>query len=171
MSNKNSCVAIFKTREEAEQAIGELSRAGIDMRQLSVVGKGYEKEEHVKGYYNAADRVKFWGKRGVFWGGLWGILFSPAFIYAPLAAPLTAGKLIFSVVANGVSTAIFAGGVTALGAALYSIGIPRNSIIRYETAVKMENYLLIYHNTRNEVERASDILGSVTDAEIAAYPA
>ena len=171
MSNKNSCVAIFKTHEEAEQAIAELNHAGIDMKKLSIVGKGYEREEHVKGYYNAVDRVKFWGKRGAFWGGLWGILFSPATMVIPVAGSLTVGRILLSTLVSGLSTAIFTGSLTAFGAALYSIGIPRNSIIKYETAIKLEKYLLIFHSTRKEVERASDILGTLKEAEVATYDA
>lgn len=171
MSNRNSCVAIFKTHEEAEQAVSELKRAGIDMKKLSIVGKGYERVEHVKGYYNGFDRVKFWGKRGALWGGLWGILFSPAFMCVPVAGSLTAGGILLSTFAGGVSTAIFTGGLTAFGAALYSIGIPRNSIINYETAINLEKYLLIVHSTRDEVKRASDILGTLEDSEVATYNA
>lgn len=171
MSNKNSCIAIFKTHEEAEQAIAELKHAGIDMKKLSIVGKGYEREEHVMGYYNAIDRIKFWGKRGAFWGGLWGVLFSPAFMCVPVAGSLTAGRFLLSTFAGGLSTAVFTGSLTALGAALYSIGIPRNSIIKYETAIKLEKYLLIFHSTRDEVKRASDILGTLKEAEVAIYGA
>jgi hypothetical protein len=43
------------------------------MKNLSVVGKGYHTEEKVIGFYNVGDRVKFWGSRGAFWGGLWGL--------------------------------------------------------------------------------------------------
>ncbi len=46
------------------------------------------------------------------------------------------------------------------GAALYSIGIPRDSIIRYETAIKSDQYLLIVHGDQNEVERAHDVLAA-----------
>lgn len=34
------------------------------MTSLSVVGKGYHSEEQVVGFYNAGDRIKFWGTRG-----------------------------------------------------------------------------------------------------------
>src|SRR3989442_9816962 len=33
-------------------------------RSLSIVGKDYHTEEHVIGYYNTGDRMKFWGKLG-----------------------------------------------------------------------------------------------------------
>ena len=38
------------------------------MNQLSIVGRDYHTEEHVVGYYNAGDRMKYWGKLGAFWG-------------------------------------------------------------------------------------------------------
>ena len=37
------------------------------------------------------------------------------------------------------------GGLTALGAALYSIGIPKDSIVTYETALKADKFLLLVH--------------------------
>ena len=38
------------------------------MKKLSIVGKDYHTEENVVGYYNAGDRMKYWGKLGAFWG-------------------------------------------------------------------------------------------------------
>ena len=35
----------------------------------------YHSEENVVGFYNAGDRMMYWGKTGAFWGGLWGLLF------------------------------------------------------------------------------------------------
>ncbi len=169
MRNQHSCVAIFTTHEEAEQAVSELMHAGLDITKLTIVGKDQETHEHILGYYNAIDRIKFWGKRGAFWGGLWGIIFSPAFFYVPIGGSLSLGRLVMSTLASGFSTAVFTGGLSALGAALYSIGIPKNSILRYETAIKMDKYLLIYHSTREEVQRAKNILGTDTENEVTVY--
>ena len=171
MTSTDNCISIFKTHPEAEAAIIELDHAGFDMKKISIVGKDYEQEEKVIGYYNTFERVKFWSKRGALWGGLWGLLFSPAFICVPVAGSLTAGGLLFSTLASGLSTAAFTGGLTAFGATLYSIGIPKNSIIKYETAIKQEKYLLIVHGTRDEVERARDILTTFKSAEVATYTA
>ena len=169
MSNKNSCVAIYKTHQEAEQAIKELQNGGFDMKKLSIIGKGYHPEEHAVGYYNTGDRVKFWGKQGAFWGGLWGILFGSAFFWVPGIGPLALASPIVSTLAGGVGGAALTGGVTALGAALYSIGIPKDSIIQYETAIKSDKFLLIVHGTQDEVQRASDILGTNKDAEVGVH--
>lgn len=169
MSDKNSCVAIYKTHEEAEQAIKELESAGFDMKKLSIVGKGYQTDEHAIGYYNTGDRVKFWGKLGAFWGGLWGLLFGSAFFWVPGIGPLAIGGPLVSSLVGGLEGAVLTGGLSALGAALFSIGIPRDSIIKYETAIKSDKFLLIVHGTHDEVERAKDILNTNKEAEVAVH--
>ena len=50
--------------------------------------------------------------------------------------------------------AVVTGSITALGAGLYSIGIPKNSILKYETEVKNGKLLLVAHGTADEVQRA-----------------
>lgn len=69
MTKQNTVIGIYNTHTESEAAVKELQRAGFDMKKLSIVGKDYHSEEHVIGYYNAGDRMKFWGKLGAFWGG------------------------------------------------------------------------------------------------------
>lgn len=59
MDANSSVVATFVDHSEAEVAVKELTAAGFDKKQLSVVGKGYHTEEKVVGFYNAGDRVKF----------------------------------------------------------------------------------------------------------------
>src|SRR5208337_3661560 len=74
MSMQNSVVAVYLTHTEADQAVKELQRGGVDLRNLSIVGKGYHTDEHAVGYYNTGDRMKYWGKMGAFWGGFWVIV-------------------------------------------------------------------------------------------------
>src|SRR5580698_374550 len=78
MSISNSVVAIYDTHEQAEHAVKQLQEAGVDMKSLSIAGKDTHTDEHVVGYYNAGDRMKYWGKVGAFWGGFWGLLFGSA---------------------------------------------------------------------------------------------
>jgi hypothetical protein len=62
MTNENAIVAVYNNHAEAEEAVDHLKRAGFDMTKLSIVGKDYHTEENVVGYYNAGDRMKYWGK-------------------------------------------------------------------------------------------------------------
>jgi len=158
ISDKSSVVAIFDSHDRAEDAIRELQKSGFDMKKLSIIGKDYHTEESVVGYYNTGDRMKYWGKLGAFWGGFWGLLFGSAFFWVPGIGPiLVAGPLVTCIV-GGLEGAIMTGGLTALGAGLFSIGIPKNSILQYETQVKNGRLLLVAHGTPEEVERAKELL-------------
>ena len=151
-------VAVFKSHDGAEEAVKMLERSGCDMRALSLVGKGYHTEQHPIGYYNTGDRMKHWGKLGAFWGGIWGLLFGSAFFWIPGIGPLLLGGPLVSMLVGALEGAVVVGGLSALGAALYSIGIPKDSVIRYETALKADKFLVIGHGTQSEVGKIKDLL-------------
>jgi uncharacterized membrane protein len=163
MSKQNSVVAIFESHTQAEDAVRELQRSGFDMKKLSIVGKDYHTDEHVVGYYTTGDRMLYWGKLGAFWGGLWGMLFGSAFFFVPGVGPLlVAGPLVMWIV-GALEGAVVTGGITALGAGLYSLGIPKDSVLEYETAVKSGNYVLVAHGTAEDVAKAKSTVEQ-TDA-------
>jgi uncharacterized membrane protein len=89
----NSVVAIYDTHEQAEHAIKELQEAGVDMKSLSIAARDMHTDEHVVGYYNAGDRMKYWGKVGAFWGGFWGLLFGSAAFAIPGIGPILVALL------------------------------------------------------------------------------
>jgi uncharacterized membrane protein len=155
----NSVVAIYDAHEQAEHAVKELQEAGVDMKSLSIAGRDTHTDEHVVGYYNAGDRMKYWGKVGAFWGGFWGLLFGSALFTIPGLGPiLVAGPLVAWIIA-GLEGAVVVGGVSAVGAGLVSIGIPKDSVVKYEVALKTDRYLLIVHGTPDDVEKAKNIIG------------
>src|SRR5665648_1019050 len=169
MSIKNVTVAICNTHTEADQAIKELQKSGYDMKKLSIVGKDYHSVEDVVGYYNTGDRMKKWGKLGAFWGAFWGILFGSAFFIIPGIGPIVMGGPLVAAIVAGLEGAITIGGLSALGAGLFSIGIPKDSIIKYETAIKSDKYLVIAHGTADEVAKAKEILDPLEKVEIAVH--
>ena len=147
MSELNAVVAVYDTHVEAEEAVKALQRAGIDMRTLSVVGKNTHTDEHVVGYYNTGDRMKYWGKTGAFWGGFWGLLFGSAFFAIPGIGPvLVAGPMVAWIV-GALEGAAVVGGLSAVGAGLYSMGIPKDSIVQYEAALRSDKFLVLTHGT------------------------
>jgi hypothetical protein len=165
MQNPNAVVAIYESHRDAEAAVKELQTAGFDMKKLSIVGKDYRSEEQVVGYYNTGDRVKYWGASGAFWGGFWGLLFGSAFFIIPGIGPvLMAGPLVAAVV-GALESAAVVGGLSALGAGLYSLGIPKDSIINYETALRADKFLLVAHGTPEELARAKNVLTSTAVAQ------
>jgi len=159
MSATNSVVAVYDTHEQVEKAIRTLQEAGVDMKSLSIAGRNTHTDEHVVGYYNTGDRMKYWGSVGAFWGGFWGLLFGAAAFAIPGVGPiLVAGPLVNWIIA-GLEGAVVVGGFSAFGAGLVSIGIPKDSVIKYEVALKTDKYLLIVHGAREAVYKAHFILG------------
>jgi len=169
MLDTNSVVAIYQTHTQAEEAVKELQKSGFDMKKLSIVGKGYHTDEHVIGYYNTGDRMKHWGKMGAFWGGLWGWLFGAAFFMIPGLGPiLVAGPLVGWIIA-ALEGAAVVGGLSAVGAGIYSIGIPKDSVVTYEEALKADKFLLLAHGTAEEVDKARDILQTTNPMNLASH--
>jgi uncharacterized membrane protein len=163
MSDENSVVAVFASHDKAEDAVRELQNSGFDMKKLSIVGKDYHTDEHVVGYYSTGDRMMYWGKWGAFWGGLWGLLFGAAFFWVPGIGPLLVAGPLAAAILGALENAALVGGLSALGAGLYSLGIPKDSVLQYETAVKAGNLLLIAHGTPADVAGAKSIVEQ-TDA-------
>ena len=158
MQRVNTVVAVYGTHPQAEDALRAFQSSGFDMKKLSIVGKDYHTEEHVIGFYNAGDRMKFWGKRGAFWGGFWSMLFGSALFLIPgFGHVMVLGPLVGWVV-GALGEAAVVGGLTALGAGLYSIGIPKDSILKYETALKADQFVIVAHGTPDEVTTAKRIL-------------
>jgi len=158
MNANNAVVAIYKTHTEAEAAVKELQRSSFDMKKLSIVGRDQHTDEHVIGYYNAGDRMKYWGKAGAFWGGIWGMLFGSAFFLIPGVGPLLVAGPLVGWILGALEGAVVVGGLSAIGAGLYSLGIPKNSILQYETALRTGKFVLIAHGTREETVRAREII-------------
>jgi hypothetical protein len=70
---------------------------------------------------------------------------------------LVAGPLVAWIVA-GLEGAVVVGGISAFGAGLVSIGIPKDSVVEYETAIKSDKFVLIVHGSFDEVKQAEDVI-------------
>lgn len=158
MKNTNIPCYVFNTHQEAEEAIQMLSRSGFDVKTLSLVGKGYHSEEQPVGFYTAGDRIRSWGGTGAFWGGIWGLLLAPAVFFLPgLGLVAMAGPFVAALL-GALEGAVVVGGVSALGAALTQIGVSKDQVIKYETAIKMDKYVLMVHGNAEEAETARTVL-------------
>jgi hypothetical protein len=166
----DAIVAVFADHEDAEDAVKKLAAAGFEMKNLSVVGKGYHTDEKVVGFYSAGDRIKFWGIRGAFWGGLWGLFFGGLFMTIPIVGQVVVLGYLAATVLSAVESAVIVGGLSALGAAIYGMGIPKNSVIQYETDLKADSFLVLARGPTQEIARARTILGALKPARLDVHP-
>jgi hypothetical protein len=166
MTDTNAVIAVYDNHSAAEDAVKELQGSGFDMKKLSVVGKDYHTDEQVVGYYNAGDRMKYWGKWGAFWGGFWGLLFGAAFFWVPAIGPVLIGGPLAAWIIAALEDAVVVGGLSAVGAGFFSIGIPKDSIVTYETALKAGQYLVVAHGTSAEAAEARAILSTLKPSDL-----
>lgn len=159
MNNTVIAIAVYDTHTQAESGIKTLQQAGFDMKKISILGKDYHTEENVIGYFNAGDCAKFFGKLGAFWGGLTGILFGSALMFVPVVGHLIVLGPFAAMLYGGLQGSVIVGGASALIGALTAIGIPKDSVLRYETALKASKFLLVVHGDSQEIKRAHEILG------------
>jgi hypothetical protein len=164
---ENPSCYVFNTHVEAEDAIRTLSNSGFDMKKLSIVGKGYHSEEHPVGFYTTGDRVKSWGGIGAFWGGIWGLLLAPGIFFFPgLGLLAMAGPLVTTLVA-ALEGAVVVGGLSAFGAALTEVGVPKDQVIKYETALKADKYIMVVHGSSEDAAKVCSALSASKALEAA----
>jgi hypothetical protein len=158
MNENDAPVFIFKTHHEAEDAVRLLMTSGFDAKSLSLIGKGYHSEQHPVGFYTAGDRIKAWGGTGAFWGGLWGLLFAPAVFFLPGLGLIAMAGPFVSALVGVLEGAVLIGGVSAFGAALVQLGVPKDQAVKYENALSVDSYVLMVHGTAAEAHRARMLL-------------
>jgi len=79
-----------------------------------------------------------------------------------------AGPLVAALV-SALEGAVVVGGLSALGAGLYSIGIPKNSVLQYDSALKADKFLLVAHGTAEDAAKAKSMLDKTSPAECAVH--
>jgi len=159
-------VAICDSHQKAEKVVKELQESGFDMKKLSIIGKDYHEEDKVIGFYNTGDRMKNWGSAGAFWGGIWGLVFGAGFFLIPGIGPVMLAGPIVSSLIGGLEGAVVVGGLSALGGALFGIGVPKDSVLRYETALKADKFLVIAHGSSEDLEKAKKIMSNSSADEV-----
>ena len=160
-------IAVYSTHDQAEAAIKSLSGSDFDIRNLSVIGQNYESVEHPIGFVNTGDRMWTWGKLGAFWGTIWGLLFGSAMMVVPgVGYFMFAGWIVAAL-----EGAALMGGLAAIGAALASIGIPKDSVLKYQTQLKAGSFLVLAHGDQAAVERAKTLLQTTSPTSVDTYSA
>lgn len=160
MTTNSAIIWVFDSHSAAEASIKELQSRNFDMQKLSIIGKDYHTEEHVVGFYNSGDRMKVWGRFGAFWGGIWGLLLGSALFVIPGFGPLVVFGPMVGWIVGALEGAVVVGGMSALGAALYGLGIPKDSVVQYETAIRANKFVVVAHGTATEVANAKEILAA-----------
>jgi hypothetical protein len=159
MTEATNVVAVYPDHEAAEQGVTKLRDASFDVTRLSIIGKDHHTEEKTVGYYTIGERMEYWGLRGAFWGGMWGMLLGAGFFLIPgVGSVLVAGPFLGALV-TGLESAAMVGGVSAIAVGLIRLGIPKEEAIEHQNAIIADKFLLIANGTPEDLARAHRILG------------
>jgi hypothetical protein len=102
--------------------------------------------------------MKYWGKAGALWGGFWSLLFGAGVFVIPGIGPIVVAGPLVSWIVGALEGAAITGGLSAVGAAIYGIGVPKDSVLQYDTALKTGRFVLIAHGTAEETARARELI-------------
>ena len=158
-------VAIYNTRAEGESAIREIQNSGIDMMRLSFLGRDYRAKDKLIGRYQSSDHTKYWENLSTFGDGIWGLLSSIALFHIPETGPFLAGGPIAGAIIGALEGTPAVRGLSAVGSGLHIIGIPRDSILKYERAIKGDKYLIIAQGVAEEIASVKAIIKNNGAAE------
>ena len=159
MPETNTCILSYTSTEEVEKAIRKLQAEKFNLATVSIIGNGEQCEDDVVGIYTRGRNIHFHGKQEKFWEHLWQQFDGALLLVIPDIGVLVAtGRIVPLLVKENEDIDIH--GFSSLGVALYDMGVPVESISRYEQTVKAGNILLIVNARRIEVEHCCRILHS-----------
>ncbi len=160
MRKNDSVVAVFSHSNEVAAAMHKLLNIGWVLGDISIAGKLYQLDEQPIGFHGHNGAITFWGRRGPFWTGLWTQFDGGVSLYLPTLIKIGVFGHLAEIVISALNGAIMTGGLTAFGASLSATGIPRESAVQYEQAVRAGGFLVIVHGSMHELERAVSALKS-----------
>jgi len=160
MSEKKTCILIYTIYEDVWQAVKKLQAQKINMAAVSVVGNANPQEEQIVGL-RTNDRYKnLTAMQAAFWQNMLGILDGELFFVDPEFDSLSAVGAIVPLLVKKNDDVDILGQFGVLAAALFSMGVPENSVRQYEAEINAGNILLIVNSKPTEVERSCEILHS-----------
>jgi uncharacterized membrane protein len=171
MTQDSVTVAIYASHGAAEQAVRTLQKSGFDLGDISIVGRDYFTEEHAVGFFNLGERTRFFGKLGAFWGTLGGILFGAFVIFIPILGHIIILGPLAATIVTGLEGAAVGGAAGALVGALTGLGVPKDTAIRYETAIRAGEFLVAVQGGEDDVARALAVLGPTHPSTMASHAA
>lgn len=170
-------VAVYPDEDQAKAVVQSLIDLNYQMDLISVLGRVHPMGDDTLGIYtlNAHERMKAWGKKGVVWGGLWGMLAGAAgFFLVPGIGAVAAAGYMVEAIAGG---ALLGGGALAGAAALSQVaiafhraGIPEEKIQALHQAITDGKYVVMLRGAESEVPRWRPLLEASRPLEIYDLP-
>jgi hypothetical protein len=151
-------VAVHRGHLEVEKALAELMRSHLSLRPVSVVGADYHTQENVFGYYSTSRRFEAWGSFGAFWSGVWAALTGEGVFFIPGIGSLLMGGPVVGWLVEALEAGVMVEGLSPLGAALVTNGVPADDMRHFEIALRHNEFLLIVSAPQTVIAEARAIV-------------
>ncbi len=143
MAANNATLTVFKSQVDAEAALRLLARNGFDLGQVSMVGRDGDGDACVSGHVNENGRGSSLTRVGISWSGIRGMLVGSGFCLIPgVGSVVVAGPLLRWII-RSMGDRASPDKLGAMAAGLHELGIPKNTILRCEGALKAGKVVLI----------------------------
>jgi hypothetical protein len=166
MSQENSTVGIYTSMDAAEEAVRQLGQGGFPIQNVSIIARDLGTESKVHGFVTPCDVAKSSARTGAWVGGIFGLLAGAAFLWVPGVGPLIVAGSLASALLGGLEGAVAGAATTGVLGWLFSLGIGKEHILKYEQSVKAGKYLVIAHGSPDDVNKAKQILSGTKPAEL-----
>ena len=84
----------------------------------------------------------------------------------PGVGPILVGGPLVSSIVGALEGSTVHNGLSAVGSAFHSLGIPKSSVINYESALRANKFLLLVHGVNSEASRPNGILRKTEPIEL-----
>ncbi len=161
-------IAVYPNRESVNRALRRLHDDGFDLRDVSVIGRGFEAIEVPAGVVTTGDIAEATAEVGAVAGFLCGLAIGTALLVVPGVGPVFVAGSIPAALAGAAEGAVVGAVIGGLGGALVGWGIPAVHVRRYETHVKEGRFLFLARTDSAGVEYVRSVLapGALDQPEV-----
>ena len=165
MQSQDAVAAIFPDHVAAGAAIERLTAAGVPLRSVSVVGKGCHADEIAAGRRGTNGRARSWGSRSASWSGLSNLSLDGVLLTIRPGDPVVVLGYLATAV-SAVEGAVVVGGLGGLA----GIKAPQDSMLRYETAIAADGFLVLAHGRADDLAQVEDMLKPLNPSHLEHHP-
>ena len=159
IDRKVSIIAVYPDHDSTDKAVRRLEGDGIDMKNVSIIGKDFEAVERPVGQVTTGSVAKDGAKVGALSGGLFGLLVGAAFLVVPGIGPMLIAGPLAAALPGGVEGALGGAAMGELAGALVGLGLSKDKSIRYAADVKAGKYLVTLDGDVPQRQRTKFLLG------------
>jgi len=164
----DAAVGIFDTHRLAQEAVQELRRNRCNIRKLSLIGRDADTDGHAVMCYKKLELAPRKAECLMPAPGLWGMLLGARFMWVPELGGLVVGGPLAREISQAIAGKAVAGDGNVVQTGLGSMGIPRQRVLKYEMDIRACKFVLVFHGTREQVEKSRELLvwAKATETEL-----